>query len=91
MNGGPTEHQTQKLRDAASVFSGICISMELFPLHCDHSGCISRFHALMGKERHKTEAEFYSLIETPHAEAAKNRSWEIQPSGNVVLGFIVLG
>ena len=35
--------------------------MELFPLHCEHSGCTGRFHALMEKEKHKTETEFYSL------------------------------
>ena len=33
--------------------------MELFPLHCEHSGCISRFHALMEEEKYKTEAAFY--------------------------------
>ena len=60
--------------------------MELFPLHCERSGCISRFHALMEEEKKKTEAALYSPVETPHAEAAKNRSCFIQPSGNVALG-----
>ena len=57
--------------------------MELITLHCERSGCISHFHALMEEENHKTEAEFHSLVETPHAEAVKNRSCFIQPSGNV--------
>ena len=39
-------------------------------------------------ERRKTEAEFYSLMETLHAEASKNRSCFIQPSGNVALRSI---
>ena len=55
--------------------------MDLFPLHCERSGCISRFHALMEEE--KQEAAFYIPMETPHAEAAKNRSCFIQPSGKV--------
>ena len=62
--------------------------MELFPLHCEHSGSISRFHALMEKDKQKTEAAFYSLMETPHAEAAKNWSCFILPSGNVAWAVV---